>query len=151
MLDIGWSELVVIAVVALVVIGPKELPTALRTVGGMLTKLRRMAGEFQGQFQQAMKEAELGDVQQQVNEIRQSVSSMKGGLGMTPTDLVRKEIGGAIAGAGITTGSTTSSTAAPTSPSSVSSASTAAKPVAEPEPAVSIPSAYAPSPMFKKR
>jgi sec-independent protein translocase protein TatB len=146
MLDIGWSELVVIAVVALVVIGPKELPAALRTVGGMLTKLRRMAGDFQGQFQQAMKEAELGDVQQQFNEIRQSVSSMKGGLGMTPTDIVRKEIGGAITGAGITAPNT-----APAIAASSTSAATATKTVQATETPVEIPSAYAPLPLFKKR
>jgi sec-independent protein translocase protein TatB len=146
MLDIGWSELVVIAVVALVVIGPKELPAALRTVGGMLTKLRRMAGDFQGQFQQAMKEAELGDVQQQFNEIRQSVSSMKGGLGMTPTDIVRKEIGGAITGAGITAPSP-----APAIAASSTAAATATKTVQATETPVEIPSAYAPLPLFKKR
>jgi Tat protein translocase TatB subunit len=50
MFDIGWSELVVIAVVALVVIGPKELPGVLRMVGQWMGKARKMAGEFQGQF-----------------------------------------------------------------------------------------------------
>jgi sec-independent protein translocase protein TatB len=129
-----------------VVIGPKELPAALRTVGGMLTKLRRMAGDFQGQFQQAMKEAELGDVQQQFNEIRQSVSSMKGGLGMTPTDIVRKEIGGAITGAGITAPSP-----APAIAASSTAAATATKTVPATETPVEIPSAYAPLPLFKKR
>lgn len=59
MLDIGWSELLVIGIVALVVIGPKELPGVLRSVGQMVSKLRRMAGEFQGQFQEALREAEL--------------------------------------------------------------------------------------------
>ncbi|HEY3030120.1 MAG TPA: Sec-independent protein translocase protein TatB, partial [Bradyrhizobium sp.] len=51
MFDIGWSELVVIAVVALIAIGPKELPGVLRLVGQWMGKARKMAAEFQGQFQ----------------------------------------------------------------------------------------------------
>ena len=59
MFDIGWSELVVIAVVALIAIGPKELPGVLRMVGQWMGKARNMAAEFQGQFQEAMREAVL--------------------------------------------------------------------------------------------
>ena len=55
MFDIGWSELVVIAVVALIAIGPKELPGVLRMVGQWMGKARKMASEFQGQFQEAMR------------------------------------------------------------------------------------------------
>ena len=61
MFDIGWGELLVIGVVALVAIGPKELPTVLRTLGQWMAKLRRMASEFQGQFQEAMREAEMSE------------------------------------------------------------------------------------------
>ena len=50
MLDIGWSEILLIAVVAIVVIGPKDLPDALRTLGRMVTKVRRMAGESMERF-----------------------------------------------------------------------------------------------------
>src|SRR5277367_989202 len=69
MFDIGWSEFVVIGVVALIVIGPKELPTVLRTIGQWTTKIRRMAGEFQSQFQEAMREAEMADLKKQVDEL----------------------------------------------------------------------------------
>ncbi|MCJ8143173.1 Sec-independent protein translocase protein TatB [Ancylobacter sp. A5.8] len=62
MFDIGWSEFLVVGIVALVVIGPKELPGVLRTVGKSVGKLRRMAGEFQGQFQEALREADLVDL-----------------------------------------------------------------------------------------
>ena len=62
MFDIGWSELVVIAVVALIAIGPKELPGVLRMVGQWMGKARKMAAEFQGQFQEAMREAEMADL-----------------------------------------------------------------------------------------
>ena len=55
MFDIGWSEYALIAVVALIAIGPKELPGVLRMVGQWIGKARKMAGEFQGQFQEAMR------------------------------------------------------------------------------------------------
>jgi sec-independent protein translocase protein TatB len=67
MFDIGWSEFVVIGVVALIVIGPKELPGVLRAIGHWTTKIRRMAGEFQSQFQEAMREAEMADLKKQVD------------------------------------------------------------------------------------
>jgi sec-independent protein translocase protein TatB len=69
MFDIGWSEIVVIGVVALIVIGPKELPAVLRAIGQWTTKIRRMAGEFQSQFQEAMREAEMSDLKKQVDEL----------------------------------------------------------------------------------
>jgi len=62
MFDIGWSELIVIGVVALIAIGPKELPGVLRMVGQWIGKARRMASEFQGQFNEAMREAEMADI-----------------------------------------------------------------------------------------
>ena len=69
MFDIGWSELVLIGVVALIVIGPKELPAVLRAIGQWTTKIRRMAGEFQSQFQEAMREAEMADLKKSVDEL----------------------------------------------------------------------------------
>ena len=64
MLDMSWGEVMLIGGVALIVIGPKDLPKALRTVGQVTSKLRRMAGEFQMQFNEAIREAELDDVRQ---------------------------------------------------------------------------------------
>lgn len=75
MFDIAWSEMVLIGAVALVVIGPKDLPKALRTVGQAIGKVRRMASEFQGQFNEAMREAELADLKKQVEDVGGSVSS----------------------------------------------------------------------------
>jgi len=69
MFDIGWSELLVIGAVALIAIGPKELPGVLRAVGHWMGKIRRMASEFQGQFQEAMREAELADVKKQFDDM----------------------------------------------------------------------------------
>ena len=75
MFDIAWSEMVLIGAVALVVIGPKDLPKALRTVGQTVARVRRMASEFQGQFNDAMREAELADLKKQVEDVGGSVSS----------------------------------------------------------------------------
>jgi sec-independent protein translocase protein TatB len=81
MFDVGWTELLVIAVVAIVVVGPKDLPRLLRTVGNMVGKLRRMSGDFQRQFNAALKEAErevdIADaketVTKTVGEVRRSM------------------------------------------------------------------------------
>ncbi|NGN44427.1 twin-arginine translocase subunit TatB [Mesorhizobium sp. CGMCC 1.15528] len=70
MFDIGWTEMLVIAVVMIVVVGPKDLPRMLRTFGKTTAKLRTMAGDFQKQFNEALKEAELDDVKKSVDELR---------------------------------------------------------------------------------
>src|SRR6478735_8251199 len=75
MFDIAWSELMLIGAVALVVIGPKDLPKAMRTAGQAIGKIRRMAGEFQTQFNDAMREAELDDLKKQVEDVGGSVQS----------------------------------------------------------------------------
>ncbi|MDI1261914.1 MAG: Sec-independent protein translocase protein TatB [bacterium] len=82
MFDIGWSELVVIAVVALIAIGPKELPGVLRMVGQWMGKARKMAGEFQGQFQEAMREAEMADLKKSFDEVKDVAT------GLSPTGLM---------------------------------------------------------------
>jgi sec-independent protein translocase protein TatB len=83
MFDIGWSELLVIAVVALIAIGPKELPGVLRMVGQWMGKARKMAAEFQGQFQEAMREAEMADLKKSFDEVKEAASSFTGGNLMT--------------------------------------------------------------------
>jgi sec-independent protein translocase protein TatB len=74
MFDIGWSEFAVIAVVALIAIGPKELPGVLRMVGQWVGKARKMASEFQGQFQEAMREAEMADLKKSFDEVKEAAS-----------------------------------------------------------------------------
>src|ERR1700754_1303151 len=91
MFDIGWSELVVIAVVALIAIGPKELPGVLRTVGAYMGKIRRMASEFQGQFQDAMREAEMADIKKPVDEM---TDVAKGFSDFDPLASLKKEVDG---------------------------------------------------------
>ncbi|WP_394689278.1 Sec-independent protein translocase protein TatB [Hoeflea sp.] len=70
MLDIGWPELLVVAIVLIVVVGPKDLPPMLRAFGRTTKKLRGMASEFRGQFDEALREAELDDVKKTFDEAR---------------------------------------------------------------------------------
>lgn len=70
MLDIGWPELLVVAIVLIVVVGPKDLPPMLRAFGKMTTRLRKTAGEFRSQFDEALREAELDDVRQTISDAR---------------------------------------------------------------------------------
>ncbi|HYY36234.1 MAG TPA: Sec-independent protein translocase protein TatB [Xanthobacteraceae bacterium] len=89
MFEIGWGELLIIGVVALIAIGPKELPTVLRTLGQWTNKLRRMASEFQGQFQEAMREAELADLKKQVDDMTSQAQSY---ASFDPVAEVRREL-----------------------------------------------------------
>ena len=70
MFDIGWSELLIIAVVAIVVVGPKDLPRLMRTFGHYAGKLRRAAADFQRQFEDAMRETELEEVKKAIDSVR---------------------------------------------------------------------------------
>ena len=94
MLDMSWGEVMLIGGVALIVIGPKDLPKALRTVGQITTKLRRMAGEFQSQFNEAIREAELDDVRKEVDGLKNTVSRATGGF--NPVQTIRDELKGAV-------------------------------------------------------
>lgn len=70
MFDFAWSELAVIGVVALIVIGPKDLPKAIKSVGDLVKKARRMAAEFQTHVDEMVRDADLKEVRDQINEIR---------------------------------------------------------------------------------
>jgi sec-independent protein translocase protein TatB len=72
MFDIGWAEMMVIAVVAIVVVGPKELPGMLRTFGKTMGKVRRMSRDFQRQFDDALKEADLDDVRKGIETVKKA-------------------------------------------------------------------------------
>jgi sec-independent protein translocase protein TatB len=93
MFDIGWSELVVIAVVALIAIGPKELPGVLRMVGQWMGKARKMAAEFQGQFNEAMREAEMADLKKTFDDVKDAASGFASNNIMTS---LQKDVGDAL-------------------------------------------------------
>jgi len=76
MFDIGWSELLVIAVVAIVVVGPKDLPRLMRSFGHYAGKLRRAASDFQSQFEEAMRESEIDEVRKAIDSVRENTPSV---------------------------------------------------------------------------
>ena len=90
MFDLGWSELLVVGIVALIVIGPKELPGVLRMAGQWIGKVRRMASDFQGQFQEAMREAEMADLKKEVDEFTQQTDDLTASF--NPLETVRSEL-----------------------------------------------------------
>ena len=95
MFDIGWTELVVIGIVALIVIGPRELPKTLRTIGQMMTKVRRMASEFQGQFNEAIREAELDELRKEAEKLT-NITNPIGNF--DPLSQIKSEVQSAVEG-----------------------------------------------------
>lgn len=93
MFDLSWGEIALIGVVALVVIGPKELPGVLRGIGQALSKLRRMASDFQYQFNQALQEAEVDKVKSSISSVTDSVNSSST---FNPIDYARDQIKSAV-------------------------------------------------------
>lgn len=96
MFDIGWTELLIIAVVAIIVVGPKDLPKMLRSLGRYAGQLRRTAGEFRAQFDEAIRDSELDELRSTlkeasdlnpVNQIRDSVSESLAPLKETAEDI----------------------------------------------------------------
>lgn len=89
MLDLGWTEIMLIAAVAVLVISPKDLPRTMRTVGKWVGDMKRMARGFQNQFNQAIREAELDDVKKSVEAVAKvnPVADIKKQLTKVDTDI----------------------------------------------------------------
>ncbi|MHC2619091.1 sec-independent protein translocase protein TatB [Bradyrhizobium huanghuaihaiense] len=116
MFDIGWSELVLIGVVALIAIGPKELPGVLRMVGQWMGKARKMAAEFQGQFQEAMREAEMADLKKSFDEVKEAAT------GFNPLTSLQKDVSDALRVDALDKPAETSATSAAETPATSSEA-----------------------------
>lgn len=71
---IGWSELFVLAVLALIVIGPKDLPRVMRTFGRFVGKARAMAREFQTSFEEIAREAEMEEMRKEAEKLRAAIT-----------------------------------------------------------------------------
>ena len=93
MFDFDAGKLVIIGIVALIVIGPKELPRVMRQVGQIAAKMRRMAAEFRGQFMDAMREAEIADIKADVGKLAENV---KLDAGLDPLAEIKAEITNAL-------------------------------------------------------
>ncbi|GAK43993.1 twin-arginine translocation protein TatB [Tepidicaulis marinus] len=93
MFDIGWSELLLIGVIAILVVGPKDLPRMMRVVGQYAGKIRAMAREFQRSFDDMAREAELEELRKEVQDIRKAnpVNKLKDSF-KDPVDAVNKAI-----------------------------------------------------------
>lgn len=112
MFDLGWSKLIIIAMVAIVVVGPKDLPSLLRTIGKFVGQIRRQADEFRRQFDEAMRDTELDQIRRDVAEIKRSAHESVQEIGraaeegMKPLETATADINNI--GAGGSSSSTTS-------------------------------------------
>ncbi|MGY8638004.1 Sec-independent protein translocase protein TatB [Bradyrhizobium sp. 14AA] len=138
MFDIGWSELVLIGVVALIAIGPKELPGVLRMVGQWMGKARKMAAEFQGQFQEAMREAEMADLKKSFDEVKEAAT------GFNPLTSLQKDVSDALRVDALDKPAETSSTTAvePAAASSEAPATSSEAPVTPTTPEAPTPATF---------
>jgi sec-independent protein translocase protein TatB len=100
MFDFDIGKMMVVAIVALAVIPPKDLPRVMRTVGQMLGRMRRMASEFQGQFMDAMREADLDSVRKELAELNDKA---KINAAFDPVSMVKDDVTKAAEKAGIGT------------------------------------------------
>jgi sec-independent protein translocase protein TatB len=81
---IGWSELFVLAVLALIVIGPKDLPRVMRAFGRMVGKARAMAREFQTSFEEIAREAEMEEMRKEAEKLRAAIAPPEVATPLTP-------------------------------------------------------------------
>ncbi|WP_036287340.1 protein translocase TatA [Methylosinus sp. PW1] len=98
MFDLDPGKLIVIGIVALVAIPTKDLPRVLRQIGQITGRMRRMASEFQGQFMDAMREADLAEVQKNLKNEVDSAFTGVGDVAFDPLKQAREQIVGAIEG-----------------------------------------------------
>ena len=92
MFDLGWSELAVVALVALIVVGPRELPEVLRTVGKWVRKARSMAREFQASVDDMVREAELDEARKTMEAARHLDVGKEIENSIDPTGSVKEEV-----------------------------------------------------------
>jgi len=108
MFEIGWTEILLVGLVAVFVLKPKDYPEMMRAIGSFIAKARQMAGEFQGQFNEAMKDPGLQDVKKTIEEIRDlrnlhPIQQVKDTFVQMADEAtkVRKEVEGVVTGEGV--------------------------------------------------
>jgi sec-independent protein translocase protein TatB len=87
--DLGWSKLIIIAMLAIVVVGPKELPALLRAIGKFVGQIRRQADEFRRQFDEAMKDTELDQIRKDVEDIKRTATDSMHDIERSAQDSVK--------------------------------------------------------------
>ncbi len=92
MFDIGWQEIFIVAILAILVVGPKELPRVLRTVMGLVRKARMMAREFQDGLDEVVREADLDDVKKQISGLTDGDISKTIEDTLDPTGEIAKDL-----------------------------------------------------------
>lgn len=138
MFDLGWSELLLVAVLAIVFIGPKDLPRVMRTLGQYVGKMKAMAREFQNSFEDLARETELDELRKQVADLRNTA--------MKPLAEPLAEMERAIKNAGIEGRGKASDQASDSDRDGDSETGpTPELPTAKPDPAAPPPSAPAPA------
>ncbi|MGO9004843.1 MAG: twin-arginine translocase TatA/TatE family subunit [Beijerinckiaceae bacterium] len=95
MFEFDAGKLIIIGIVALIVIGPKELPRVMRQVGLAVGKMRKLAGEFQSQFMEAMREADVADIKAEAEKL---ANQAKIDVGFNPVAQVKAELTKALQG-----------------------------------------------------
>lgn len=92
MLDIGWTEMAVVAVIALIVIGPKDLPRIMRAAGRWARKARSMAREFQGSIDDMVRESEIGEVKKGFDSVADYSPAKEIENAIDPTGTLAKDL-----------------------------------------------------------
>src|SRR5690625_2501938 len=148
MFDVGWTELLVIGVLALIVVGPRDLPQLLRTVGQWVGKIKRMAREFQRTMEDAAREAditefkELRDLKKEMSnlDLRKQATKARSYLNQP----VKSAPGGAAAGGAVETTSAGATEAASVAPASAGGEATSSSRVSGDAPGESAPARVPP-------
>lgn len=134
MLDIGWSELAVIAVIALLVIGPKDLPRALYTVGKWMRAARKVTRDFQKHVDDMMREAELDEVRKGLNQVQNLNVRKKIQEAVDPTGELKRAFDEPVTGSARPAAAKPSAVANGSSEPPISDPTPRAEPEAEPAP-----------------
>ena len=132
MFDIGWTEMLVIAIVLIVVVGPKDLPRMLRTFGRTTAKMRAMAGDFRKQFDDALKEAELDEVRNLASDVRKLNPTADIKKALNPMQKAAEDVRAGIDAAMKPTAKTEATPAEPAKAGPAAMPGEAAKPAAAP-------------------
>ncbi|HEX2020561.1 MAG TPA: Sec-independent protein translocase protein TatB [Aurantimonas sp.] len=122
MLDIAWTELLVIAIILVIVVGPKDLPRMLRTFGRTTKQIRSMASDFRRQFDDALREAELDEVRQTMSDAKKFDPTKDVRAAMSPMKAIGDEIRSSLTAATKAPEPTVPASAAKAEPSSTAGA-----------------------------